>query len=94
MQNIAANYDKAGRAFYNLYRCLFTNCSTAPYVNYSMSLVRTQFPKLAYQNHFEPEYTTSKVKYNAPIVLTMVAFTLYASRKAVAAEEEANADRA
>ena len=89
MQNIIRNYDKAGRAFYNLYRLVFTNSPLTPYLTYAFNISKTHFPKLAYNNPYDPEYTTSKVKYNAPVVLSLIAFTLYASRKAVAAEEEA-----
>ena len=49
----------------------------------------TQFPKIAYQNPFEDAYTRPEVKYNAPIVVSIIAFTLWYSRKAVADEENA-----
>ena len=92
MQNIAKNYDKFGRAFYNIYRGVFSNSPLQPYLVYGFNIARTHFPKIAYQNNFEPEYTTDKVKYNAPIVISIIAFTLYASRKAVAAEQEDSRD--
>jgi hypothetical protein len=93
MQGIRARYNTVAVCFYTFYRKFVTHCPTAPYRNYVIRNIFTTFPKLAYQNPFEPAYTRPEVKYNAPVVLTLIAFTLWASRKAVC-EEEAKAQKA
>ena len=86
MQAIRNRFNSLGTSFYNFYRCNFTNNPLTPYLQYSFNSVRTQFPKLAYQNTFEPEYTRPLVRHNVPIVLGLILATLYASRVAVAEE--------
>jgi hypothetical protein len=61
-----------------------------PYLSYAINTTRTTFPKISYQDPFEPEYTRPTVKHNGPIVIAMIAFTLWASREAVAEEEKGN----
>lgn len=84
MQGIRNRFNSLGSSFYNIYKSTFTNSPLSPYLQYGFNTVRTQFPKLAYQNSFEPEYTRPAVKYNVPIVLGLVFATLWASRAAVA----------
>ena len=84
MQGIRNRFNSLGTSFYNLYKCTFITNSLTPYVQYGLNTVRTQFPKIAYQNTFEPEYTRPLVKYNAPIVVGLILTTLWASRAAVA----------
>jgi hypothetical protein len=83
MQGIRNNYNSLGISFYNFYKCYITNCPVTPYLSYSYNTARTHFPKLAYQNTFEPEYTRPVVKHNAPIVIALILTTLWASRVAV-----------
>jgi hypothetical protein len=87
MQGIVQRYNCWASCFYTQYRRFVTSSPVSPYLYYALNVTRTHFPKLAYQNNFEPEYTRPLVKYNTAIVLSIVAFTLYASRKAVAEEE-------
>jgi hypothetical protein len=86
MQEIRSRFNSLGISFYNLYKATFTNNPLRPYVQYSINTVRTQFPKIAYQNTFEPEYTKPLVKHNVPIVLGLILTTIWASRVAVAEE--------
>ena len=62
------------------------------YTSYAYSKMITQFPKIAYQNPFEPAYTRPQVKYNAHIIIPMVIFTLWFSNWSVECEKKKNAD--
>jgi hypothetical protein len=86
MQGIVARYDKLASGFYCFYRKFFTNCYRSPYQTYLFNVTRTHFPKLAYNNAFEPEYTRPLVKYNAIIVLSMVTLTAFVTWKTVSDE--------
>lgn len=84
MQAIRQRYNTLAVAFYNLYRGSITNCSTTPYAVYAFRMAQTYFPKISYNNIYEPAYTRPTVKYNVPIVAGLVLFTLWASHKTVA----------
>lgn len=88
MIGIARRYNSVATAFYNLYRRFGTNYWSTPYESYLLNVSRAYFPKIAYQNNFEPEYT--RTSYNAYAVLALVVATLVASRQAVAQQEQAN----
>lgn len=83
MQNILYRYDRVATAFYNFHSQYFKNCSSIPYTTYALNISRVYFPKISYQNIYEPEYTSPKVKHNAPIVVSLILFTLYLSRQTV-----------
>ena len=87
MQAIRNRYHKWAVCFYDGYHKYFVNCSLTPYLSYDLNMTLTQFPKIAYQNPFEPAYTRPEVKYNAPIVGSMILFTLWYSRKTSCEEE-------
>ena len=57
MQAIRTRYNSWAVCFYNGYRKYITNFPTAPYEVYAFRMALTQFPKIAYQNPFEPAYT-------------------------------------
>jgi len=90
MQNITRNYNCVSTWFYNFYRRWGTNCPRMPYQAYLFNIATINLPKLAYEHNFEPEYTRPAVKYNAPIVLTMIGVTLVLARKTVEDEENSN----
>ena len=87
MQAIRSRYNNVSVAYYNLFRKYITNNPIQPYGVYAFRKVSTEFPKIAYQNPFEPAYTRAEVKYNAHIVVPMILLTLWYSRKVVAEEE-------
>jgi hypothetical protein len=88
MIGITRRYNSVATAFYNFYRRFGTNYWSTPYDAYLINITRVYFPKLAYQNNFEPEYT--RTSYNAYIALALIATTLVAARATVAKEEQAN----
>ena len=90
MQAIRQRYNSWAVCFYNSFHKYYTNCPATPYFVYAYRMAATQFPKIAYQTPFEPAYTRPEVKYNAPVVVSMILFTLWYSRKVVGEEEEAN----
>ena len=83
MQAIRERYNTLAVWFYHFYKGTFRNCSVVPYISYATNMTITRFPKIAYQNPFEEAYTRPTVKYNAPIVISMILATLWVSRKAV-----------
>jgi hypothetical protein len=83
MQNIIARYDRLATSFYGLYRGVFHNKLFSPYLYYAWNITRTHFPKLAYNNPYEPEYTRPLVKYNAVLVLSIVTVTSFFISKTV-----------
>jgi hypothetical protein len=85
MIGIIKRYDTVATAFYNFYRRLGTNCFATPYASYAINISRAYFPKIAYQNNFEPEYT--RTSNNAYIVIALITATLVAARQAVAQQE-------
>lgn len=90
MQAIRNRYNCLAVAFYNIWSKTVTNCPLTPYTLYAFHSAMTKFPKIAYENPYEPAYTRPEVKYNAPVVISLIAFTLWYSRKAVADEEREN----
>jgi len=90
MQAIRQRYNSWAICFYNSFHKYYTNCPTTPYLVYGYRMAVTHFPKISYQNSFEPAYTRPEVKYNAPVVVSMILFTLWCSRRAVAEEENQN----
>lgn len=93
MQAIRQRYNSLSVCFYNLYRSYVTNCPLTIYGSYAFRMAETHFPKLSYQNNFEPAYTRNTVKYNVPIVLSLIAVTVWASHQAVVEEENQNVHR-
>jgi hypothetical protein len=85
MQGIFARYDRLATGFYGFYHKFI---AVSPYQTYVWNITRTHFPKLAYNNPFEPEYTRPLVKYNAAIVLSLVALTILVTAKTVNEERE------
>lgn len=86
MQGVFHRYNSLASGFYNFYKSFGTNCWLTPYLSYGINISRVYFPRISYQNNFEPEYTrTSNHGY---IVVALIATTLVASRLAVAQEEE------
>jgi hypothetical protein len=88
MIGIARNYNALATAFYNFYRRFGPNYWSTPYEAYLLNISRVYFPKIAYQNNFEPEYT--RTSYNAYLALALIAATLVAARQTVAEEERNN----
>jgi hypothetical protein len=88
MIGIARNYNTVATAFYNLHRRFGRDYWSTPCESYLLNITRTHFPKIAYENHFEPEYT--RTNYNAYIVIALIATTLLAARRTVAEEESRN----
>lgn len=88
MIGITRRYNTVATAFYNYYRRLGTNCWSTPYEAYLLNITRIYFPKIAYQNTFEPEYT--RTNNHAYIVIALIATTLIAARQAVGEEEVDN----
>ena len=86
MQGIRNRYNSLGISFYNFYKTNVINSPISPYLQYGINTIRIQFPKIAYQNTFEPEYTRPLVKYNVPIVLGLIFTTIWAARATVAEE--------
>ena len=86
MQVVLQRYNTIATGFYNFYKTFGTNFWLTPYLNYGINISRVYFPKIAYQNNFEPEYT--KTSNHGYIVVALIASTLIASRVAVAQEEE------
>lgn len=86
MQGILQRYNSLATGFYNIYRRFGSNSSIAPYSVYLLNVTRLYFPKIAYENNFEPEYTRNSN--HAYIVVALIATTLVAARQAVAEEEE------
>jgi hypothetical protein len=85
MQSIVRRYNTVATGFYNVYRRFGTNLWSTPYEGYLLNITRVYFPKIAYQNNFEPEYT--RTSNNAYIVLALIATTLVAARSTVQKEE-------
>ena len=88
MIGIARRYNTVATAFYNFHCRFGRDYWSIPYESYILNITRTHFPKIAYQNHFEPEYTTTS--YNAYIVIALIATTLVAARTTVAQQESKN----
>ncbi len=78
MIGITRRYNTVATTFYNYYRCLGTNFATMPYETYLLNISRVYFPKLAYQNNFEPEYT--RTTNHAYLALALMATTFVAAR--------------
>ena len=87
MQAIRNRYNCLAVAFYNIWTHSVTKGPVAPYASYAFKTAFTQSPKIAYENPYEPAYTRPEVRYNAPIVVSLIALTLWYSRKAVCEEE-------
>lgn len=85
MQAVIRRYNTVATGFYNLYRKFGTNFPTMPYETYLFHITRVYFPKIAYQNNFEPEYT--KTSYHGYLTVALIGFTLVAARQAVSEEE-------
>jgi hypothetical protein len=81
MDQIARRYKLVATLFYDYSKCLVGNASYTRYLIYASEISTIYFPKLAYENQFEPEYTPWHVKYNAPIVLTIFGITIYLANK-------------
>lgn len=88
MIGITRRYNTVATAFYNYYHRFGPNFSSTPYEAYFLNISRVYFPKIAYQNTFEPEYT--RTNNSAYIVIGLIATTLIAARQAVAEEEVNN----
>jgi hypothetical protein len=76
-------YDLIARQFYNLYSCGIKNSAGWKYLTYGLNISRVYFPKVSYQNPFEPEYTRASIRYNYLIVTGLIGFTLYATKSKV-----------
>jgi hypothetical protein len=88
MIGITRRYNTVATTFYNYYRRFGTNYWSMPYETYLLNISRVYFPKIAYQNTFEPEYT--RTNNHAYIVIALIATTLVAARQAVAEEKDNN----
>jgi hypothetical protein len=76
-------YDALARQFYNLYNCGVKNSVPMKYISYGFNISKVYFPKVSYQNNYEPEYTKRSVKYNYLIVSAIVGLTLVATKAKV-----------
>ena len=76
-------YNAIATTFYNLYGCGIKNSTWMKYASYGFNVSRVYFPKVSYQNTFEPEYTSPSVKYNYIIVGGLIALTYYATKTKV-----------
>lgn len=47
-------YNVIASTFYNLYACGIKNSTWMKYVSYGVNVTRVYFPKVSYQNTFEP----------------------------------------
>jgi hypothetical protein len=47
-------YDLIARQFYNLYLCGVKNNAAYKYISYGANITKVYFPKVSYQNPFEP----------------------------------------
>jgi hypothetical protein len=54
MQRIGKTYNSLGIAFYNVYKSTVANNPITPYLSYAYNTARIYFPKIAYQNPYEP----------------------------------------
>lgn len=73
-------YDAIARQSYNLINCGIRNNTAFKYISYGFNITKVYFPKVSYQNQFEPEYTAPSIKYNYLIVSAIIGFTLYATK--------------
>ncbi len=73
-------YDALARQFYNVVNCGFKNNTAMKYISYGFNVTKVYFPKVSYQNTFEPEYTRPSIKYNYIIVTGLIGLTLYATK--------------
>lgn len=47
-------YDLIARQFYNLYSCGIKNNPVYQYISFATNISKVYFPKVSYQNPFEP----------------------------------------
>jgi len=73
-------YDAIARQSYNLINCGIRNNTAFKYIYYGFNITKVYFPKVSYQNQFEPEYTAPSIKYNYLIVSAIIGFTIYATK--------------
>lgn len=70
-------YSTLTSSFQKVYERTFVKNPLVYYFRYASYLAFTEGPKISYANHYEPEYTKAKVRYNLPIVVALVASTLF-----------------
>lgn len=73
-------YDFIARKGYDMANCWFRKNALSQYLSYGFNISKIYFPKVSYQNPFEPEYTKASVKYNWIIVSGLIGVTLYATK--------------
>lgn len=76
-------YDALTRQCYNLINCGVFNSTPYKYISYGYNITKVYFPKVSYQNPYDPEYTKPSVKYNWIIVSGLIGFTFYATKAKV-----------
>ena len=76
-------YDALTKASYDLVNCWVRKSAPTKYLTYAFNISKVYFPKVSYQNPYEPEYTKASVKYNWIVVSGLIGFTLYATKAKV-----------
>lgn len=76
-------YDAIARKSYDLINCGIKNNAAFKYISYGFNITKVYFPKVSYQNPYEPEYTKPSVKYNWIVVSGLIGLTLYATKSKV-----------
>lgn len=76
-------YDMMAKQFYNMYSCGFKNNTAMKYISYGYNITRVYFPKVSFQNTYEPEYIKPSIKYNYLIITGLIGLTLLATKAKV-----------
>ena len=76
-------YDALARASYNMINCWVRQSAATKYLSYGFNISKVYFPKVSYQNTYEPEYPKPSVKYNWVIVSGLIGITLYATKSKI-----------
>jgi hypothetical protein len=76
-------YDAIARTSYDLINCWVRRNSFTQYLSYGFNMGKVYFPKISYQNPYEPEYTKASVKYSWVVVSGLIGFTLYATKSKI-----------
>ena len=75
------NYLNLCNAFYHQYFRLWQNTAIRQYAIYSVHIVNSYFPKLAYDSPYEKEYTKFTVRNNLAICSGIFLVTVYLANK-------------
>lgn len=78
----AKQYDSLAKLSYNVINSTFKSAGWK-YLSYGFNISKVYFPKISYQNTFEPEYTKPSIKYNYLIISGLIGLTLIATKAKV-----------